>query len=109
MIKTLVRAWARATRAAPPASRYAELLAAYAAATSRARESDRERRRLRKLIDEIPADMVFGGWQKRLGEPAEVVDLDAVRELLAERGVAVPVKPAAPRLIVEFVGQRGED
>jgi hypothetical protein len=110
VIKSLIQAWRRATppESPTPTSGYAEVLAAYAAATTRARESERERRRLRKLVDEIPVGAVFGGWQKRLGETAEIVDLDAVRELLAERGLAVPVKPAAPRLIVEFIGHRGE-
>lgn len=90
------------------ASRYAAtVLADYAAVSDRARAADRERRRLRKTVDALPVG-VHGGWEKRFGEPGEVVDGDRVRELLAERGLAVPMKPAAPPLEVVFVGVEGE-
>jgi hypothetical protein len=90
------------------ASRYAaSVLADYAAVSDRARAADRERRRLRKTVDALPVG-IHGGWEKRLGEPGEVLDADRVRELLAERGLAVPMKPAAPPLEVVFVGVDGE-
>lgn len=89
-------------------SRKAELLAAYAAACAQAREADRKKRVLRTGVDELPADEVFDGWRKRFGTPAQVVDHDAVKALLAERGLEVPMKDAAPPLIVEYVGDRGE-
>lgn len=90
------------------ASRYAAaVLADYAAVSDRARAVDRERRRLRKTVDALPAG-IHGGWEKRFGEPGEVVDGDRVRELLAGYGLAVPMKPAAPPLEVVFVGVDGE-
>lgn len=84
------------------------MLAAYAAANARAREADREKRALRKRVDDLPVDEVFGGWRKRFGTPAEIVDRDAVKALLAERGLDVPMKDAEPPLIVEYVGDREE-
>lgn len=102
--------WRRKTtgRSARVDSSQAELLAAYAAVNTRAREAEREKRALRKEVDELPVDVVFGGWRKRFGTPAEVVDHDRVKALLAERGLEVPMKDAAPPLVVEYVGDRGE-
>lgn len=89
-------------------SEQAKLLAAYVAANARAREADRQKRALRKKVDDLPADVVFGGWRKRLGKPAEILDRDAVKALLTERGLEVPMKDAEPPLIVEYVGDQGE-
>lgn len=99
--------WRRLT-GREPASEQAGLLAAYAAASARAREADREKRALRKLVDELPADEVFGGWRKRFGTPSRIVDRDAVEALLAERGLEVPMKDAEPPLVVEYVGNQEE-
>jgi hypothetical protein len=104
--------WARIRRrpAAPfdlralNASEHAAALAAFNAASTRAREADREKRRLKKVVEAIPADRVFAGWRKRYGTPAEVLDHDAVRAFYAEHGKAVPTKNAEAPLIVEYVG-----
>lgn len=89
------------------AGEHADVLAAYSALSSKLSELEREKRQLRKAVDAIPAGAVYAGWRKRFGEPAEVLDHDAVRELLAKHGHEVPKKSAAAPLIVEFVG-RGE-
>lgn len=89
-------------------SEQADLLAAYAAANARACEADREKRALRKLVDQLPADEVFGGWRKRFGTPKRILDRDAVEALLANQGLEVPMKDAEPPLIVEYVGDREE-
>lgn len=90
-------------------SEHAKLLAAYAAANARACEADREKRALRKLVDELPADEVFDGWRKRFGTPKRVIDRDAVAALLAKQGLEVPMRDAEAPLVVEYVGDRGED
>lgn len=84
------------------------MLAAYAAANARSREADREERALRKAVDELPVDVVFGGWRKRHGMPKRIVDRDAVKDLLAKQDLEVPMKDAEPPLIVEYVGDREE-
>lgn len=84
----------------------AKLLAAYAAANARASEADREKRALRKQIDELPAEVVIDGWRKRFGTPKRILDREAVETLLAERGLKVPMRDAEPPLIVEYVGDR---
>lgn len=98
--------WLRRVRPAaeaPEPGSYAALLAAYAAINEQANAADKERRRLRKLIDEVPAG-VWGRWRKSLGEPARIVDMERVRELLMERGLDVPMKDGAARLRVDAVG-----
>lgn len=107
MIASLWR-WLTERGTGQPGSDQAALLAAYAAANARAREADREKRALRKQVDELPADEVFGGWRKRFGTPAQIVDRDAVTALLAEQGVEVPMKDAEAPLVVEYVGDREE-
>jgi hypothetical protein len=87
----------------------ATLLAAYAAANARASEAERDKRALRKAVDELPVDVVFDGWRKRLGTPAQIVDQDAVKALLAKQGLKVPMKDKAAPLIVEYVGDREGD
>jgi hypothetical protein len=99
-----IRRWLTEPTPSSTSSR-AALLAAYAAASARAREADREKRSLRKQVDELPAGEVFGGWRKRFGTPAEIVDRDAVEALFAERGLEVPKKSGEPPLIVEYVGE----
>lgn len=101
--------WLAGRRLPRSASEQAKLLAAYAAANARASEADREKRALRKAVDELPVDVVFDGWRKRFGTPAQIVDRDAVKDLLAKQGLEVPMKDAAAPLIVEYVGDRGED
>lgn len=88
-------------------SEHAGALAAFNAASTRAREADREKRRLKKVVEVIPVDEVFGGWRKRYGTPAEVLDHDAVRAFYAEHGKTVPTKNAEAPLIVEYIGQEG--
>jgi hypothetical protein len=83
-----------------------EVLAAYAAASDRAKEAARERARLRKLVDQIP-DGVWGGWRKSYGASARIVDLDRVRELLLALEVEVPMKDGEPRLVVSRVVESG--
>lgn len=98
--------WHRLTGRGParPTSDQAKLLAAYAAANARASEADREKRALRKLVDELPAEVVFDGWRKRFGTPKRIVDRAAVEALLPE----VPMRDAEPPLIVEYVGNQEE-
>jgi hypothetical protein len=103
-------AWVAGTRATSEAwagAEHAEVLAKYSAACTAASEAEREKRRLRKLVDEIP-EGDYGGWRKRLGDPAEVLDRDAVEQDYARRGLAVPKKAAAAPLVVEYVGDRHE-
>jgi hypothetical protein len=102
-------AWVAGTRATSQAwagAEHAEVLAKYSAACTAASEAERRKRHLRKLVDEIP-EGDYGGWRKRLGEPAEIVDKDAVEADFAGRGLAVPKKAAAAPVVVEYVG-RGE-
>lgn len=98
--------WRRLT--GRPTSGQAKVLAAYAAANARASEADREKRALRKQVDELAAEVVFDGWRKRFGTPKRIVDRGAVEALLAERGLEVPMRDAEPPLIVEYVGDREE-
>lgn len=113
-VLALAEAWRRLTRRRPAeglagvvAGEHAEVLAKYSAVSSKLSDLEREKRQLRKAVEAIPDGEVFGGWRKRFGEPAEVVDNDAVRDLLAKHNHDVPKRPAAAPLIVEFVG-RGE-
>jgi hypothetical protein len=101
--------WLTGRWSVEPASEHARVLAAYAAANARACEADREKRALRKQVDELPAEVVFDGWRKRLGTPKRIVDRDAAKSLLAERGLELPMRDAEPPLIVEYVGDQGED
>jgi len=88
---------------APTQSTYADLLAEYAAARARANEAEREKDRLRSLVDQIPEGR-HGAWSKALGSSRRILDQETARQMLLERGLKVPMKDGAPRLEVTYVG-----
>lgn len=72
------------------AQREAEnLLIDFAKAKQEVKDAERERDRLQKLVEAL-APGQYGGWVKAYGEPRQIVDQAAVREIFEEINRPLP-------------------
>lgn len=78
---------------------YVGVLSSYFEVNERINADTRTRRRLRKLVDAIPAG-AYDDWQKVLGEAGEYPDMDKIAELLAKHGEDMPMKKGNAPLTV---------
>jgi hypothetical protein len=92
-----------APTAPTPESAIAGILAAYRAVADRENEAAAERRKLRKLVDQITVG-TYGHWALSPSEPSLILDQDAAKELLTELGREVPMKETQPGVTVTYVG-----
>lgn len=89
----------RITKAEREAS---ELLQAYNKAQNEVKYATKELERLKVQVEALDPG-AYAGWEKTYGEPRELLDQQAVRELCAKHKITVPMKATKAPLIVKEI------
>lgn len=79
-----------------------ELLMRYSKAQQEAKYATKEFERIKALVEALDPG-TYGGWERAYGEPREMLDQPAVRELCARHNLVVPLKDSKPPLVVREV------
>jgi hypothetical protein len=80
-------------------TRNEQLLIDFHAAKQAVRDAERERDRLKELVEALEVG-AYGKWEKTYGEARQILDQSAVRDLCDEIGREVPMLESKPPLIV---------